>query len=73
MAVNAGKATESQKNLVESFFKVISELETKALMHQMQKEAEDIEARRRAFEKKWRILEAGIKVEEINDKSVRIV
>jgi hypothetical protein len=56
MAVEAGTATEAQKNLVDSLIKVLSEYKDKALLQKMKAEAADIEERQRKFEAKWGIL-----------------
>lgn len=53
MAVAAGNASEAQKQLIDSFNKVLSEYENRALLRQMRNEAAVIEEKQRLFDKKW--------------------
>ena len=53
IAVDTGKATETQKRLVNDFREVLSEYKTQALLEKMKAEADDIAKRTEKFEKTY--------------------
>jgi len=61
MAIETGKASEAQKQLVNSFKQVLFEYKEKALLEQMDAEAVELLARQREYKEKWGSLPSGTK------------